>query len=156
MISLNNKKQEGFTVVELVIVFVIIGILLTLVVVTFTDIQQRNHNTSRENDIKSIASQLEAYNVNNGFYPTLTQMNNKPAGWVEANLKGLDPTALQDPQGSNQTLVSAPTAKAYSYHPTDDTGNACDDIKVNCTKFTLTATFEGTVSGATTYVKTNR
>jgi general secretion pathway protein G len=153
MISLNRKRQEGFTIVELLIVIVIIGILATLVIVTFTGIQQRARNTKRTTDINAVDSHLEAYNANNGFYPTLTQMNT--AAFLSANLKGLDPSALQDPQGSSQTLVSSPAAKSYAYQPTDDNGNACDDVTTNCTKFTLTASYEGTVNGASTYVKTS-
>ncbi len=155
MISLQRKKEEGFTIVELLIVIVIIGILATLVIITFTGIQQRARNTKRQTDINAIDSHLEAYNANAGFYPTFAQMNNNPANWVSSNLKGLDPNALQDPQGASQTVVSAPAAKAYAYQPTDDNGNACDDVTTNCTKFTLTATYEGSVNGATTYVKTS-
>ncbi|MFI5270927.1 MAG: type II secretion system protein [Candidatus Saccharimonadales bacterium] len=153
MISLNRKRQEGFTIVELLIVIVIIGILATLVIVTFTGIQQRARNTKRTTDINAIDSHLEAYNANNGFYPTLTQMNT--ASFVSGNLKGLDPSALQDPQGSSPTLVDTPAAKAYAYQPTDDNNNACDDVTTNCTKFTLTATYEGTVNNSPTYIKTS-
>jgi general secretion pathway protein G len=152
MISL-KRKESGFTIVELLIVIVIIGILATLVIVTFTGIQQRARNTKRQTDINAIDSHLEAYNADQGYYPTLTDMNTN--SWVTTNLKGLDPAALQDPQGTSQTLVSAPAAKSYAYQPTDDNGNACDDSTTMCTKFTLTATYEGTVNGASTYVKTS-
>ncbi len=152
MVSL-KRKQSGFTIVELLIVIVIIGILATLVIITFTGIQQRARNTKRQTDINAVDSHLEAFNADQGFYPTLTDMNT--ASWVSTNLKGLDPAALQDPQGSSQTLVSAPAAKSYAYQPTDDGGNACDDTATMCTKFTLTATYEGTVNGASTYVKTS-
>jgi prepilin-type N-terminal cleavage/methylation domain-containing protein len=153
MISLKGKKQAGFTVIETLIVIVIIGILVTLVVVTYTGINQRNRNMTRQTDIDAIDKQLEAYNANQGYYPTLAEMNSQ--GWVTQNLKGLNLTYLEDPQGTTEKLVSSPQAKAYAYQPTDDEGNACDDITNNCTKFTLTATFEGTVNGSPTYVKTS-
>ncbi|HSW79431.1 MAG TPA: prepilin-type N-terminal cleavage/methylation domain-containing protein [Candidatus Saccharimonadales bacterium] len=152
MVSL-KRKQSGFTIVELLIVIVIIGILATLVIITFTGIQQRARNTKRQTDINSIDSHLEAFNADNGYYPTLTNMNT--ASWVSGNLKGLDPDALKDPQGTAQTLVASPAAKSYAYQPTDDSGNACDNSATMCTKFTLTATYEGSVNGATTYVKTS-
>lgn len=152
MISL-KRKQSGFTIVELLIVIVIIGILATLVIITFTGIQQRARNTKRQTDINSVDSHLEAFNADQGYYPTLANMND--SAWVASNLKGLDPAALKDPQGSSSTLVSAPAAKAYAFQPTDDTGAACDDTTTMCTKFTLTASYEGSVNGQTTYVKTS-
>jgi prepilin-type N-terminal cleavage/methylation domain-containing protein len=150
MISL-KRKQSGFTIVELLIVIVVIGILATLVLVTFTGIQERARNTKRQTDILAVASHIEAYFADSGNYPTLANMNDPT--WVSTNLKGLDPAALEDPKGSAETLVSAPVADAYAYQPTDDNGNACDNVTTDCTKYTLTATYEGTVNGSSTYVK---
>jgi general secretion pathway protein G len=150
MISL-KRKTSGFTIVELLIVIVVIGILATIVIVTFTGVQQRARNAKRQTDINAIASHISVYYANSGNYPTLTNMNT--AAWVTTNLKGLDPAALQDPSGSSQTLVSSPAANAYAYQPNDGSGNACDDTTTLCTAYTLTATYEGTVNGASTYVK---
>jgi general secretion pathway protein G len=150
MISL-KRKQSGFTIVELLIVIVVIGILATLVIVTFTGIQQRARNTKRQTDVNAIASQVEAYYADNAKYPTLTNMND--ATFRSTNLKGFDPNALKDPKGTAQTLVGTPAANAYAYAVTDDAGNACDNTATDCTKYTLTATYEGQVNGSTTYVK---
>ncbi|HSX33266.1 MAG TPA: prepilin-type N-terminal cleavage/methylation domain-containing protein [Candidatus Saccharimonadales bacterium] len=150
MISYKGK-QKGFTIVELLIVIVVIGILATLVIVTFTGIQQRARNTKRQTDINAIASHVEAYFADNGKYPTLANMND--GTFRSTNLKGLDPSALQDPKGSAQTLVASPAANSYAYAVSDDSGNACDNSTTDCTKYTLTATYEGTVNGSTTYVK---
>jgi prepilin-type N-terminal cleavage/methylation domain-containing protein len=143
MISL-NKRQSGFTIVELLIVIVVIGILATLVIVTFSGIQQKARDTKRKTDINAIDSHVEAYYANSGNYPTLAAVND--ATWRGTNMKGLDPNALQDPKGSSQALVSAPAANGYAYEPTGCSGTATTDT---CTAFTLTATLEG--SG--TYVK---
>jgi general secretion pathway protein G len=150
MISL-KRKQGGFTIVELLIVIVVIGILATLVIVTFTGIQQRARNTKRQTDINAIASHIEAYFADNAKYPTLTDLNSST--FRSANLKGLDPEALKDPKGSAQTLVATPAASSYAYAVTDDSGNACDNSTTDCTKYTLTATYEGQVNGSSTYVK---
>ncbi len=146
-----KRKQSGFTIVELLIVIVVIGILATLVIVTFSGIQQRARNTTRQTDINAIASHIEAYYADNGRYPTLTNMNT--ASFRTANLKGLDPEALKDPKGAAQTLVAAPAANSYAYEVTDDAGAACDNSTTDCTKYTLTATYEGQVNGSSTYVK---
>jgi prepilin-type N-terminal cleavage/methylation domain-containing protein len=141
------KRQKGFTIVELLIVIVVIGILATLVIVTFTGIQQKARNTKRTTDINAINSHVEAYYAQNGYYPILANLND--ATWRSTNMKGLDPDALKDPKGSAQTLVAAPAANSYSYEVEDDAGASCATDETTCAAFTLTATLEG----GGTYVK---
>lgn len=133
-------KQQGFTIVELLIVIVVIGILAALVVTTFTGIQQRARNTERETDIKAIHGQVEAYYAQNGRYPTLANMND--ATFRSANMKGLDTEALKDPKGTAATLADADGSNVYSYEVTPST---CDNTATggDCTGYTLTATKEG-------------
>jgi general secretion pathway protein G len=141
------KLQKGFTIVELLIVIVVIGILATLVIVTFTGIQQKARNTKRQTDVNALNSHVEAFYAQNGYYPTLAHMND--ATWRGTNIKGLDPSALKDPKGSAQTLVAAPAASSYAYAVTTDTNGDCSADETTCAKFTLTATLEG----GGTYVK---
>lgn len=141
------KLQKGFTIVELLIVIVVIGILATLVIVTFTGIQQKARNTKRNTDINAIQSHLEAFYAQNGNYPTLAHMNDST--WRSTNVKGLDPAALKDPKGSASTLVASPAANSYAYAVTDDAGASCAADESTCSKYTLTATLEG----GGTYVK---
>lgn len=148
MASLRNKK--GFTIVELLIVIIVIGILATLVLVTFTGIQQSARNTQRQTDIKAVASHLETYNAKNAFYPTADDLNNVTTStWVADNLKGLDKESTRDPKGTAYTFVEGTsTSNQYGYvvTPTD-----CDNTAGNeCTGFTLTYNEEG---GTTKSVK---
>jgi len=102
MISLKNK-QSGFTIVELLIVIVVIGILAGLVITTFSGIQQKARDTERETDIKAMHGQVEAFWAQKGYYPSLTDMNT--AAFVTANLKGLDAGAFKDPKGATAHLL---------------------------------------------------
>ena len=139
-----QSKQTGFTIVELLIVIVVIGILATLVIVTFTGVQQKARNTKRQTDLVALDGHIEAFNGTNGYYPTLANMNDP--SFISANMKGLDPSALKDPTGSSATLVSTPAVGAYAYEPTP---SGCDNATTECSGFTLTATLEG----GGTYVK---
>jgi type II secretion system protein G len=74
MSSLKKVTQKGFTIVELLIVIVVIGILAALVITTYNGIQQKGRNTERTTDLKAIQGQLEAYYAQNGVYPAESQL----------------------------------------------------------------------------------
>ena len=154
MISLKNRK-EGFTIVELLIVIVVIGILALLVITTYSGIQQKARNSKRQSDVAAVQTQLEAFYQQGGYYPSLADMNS--ASWLSSNMKSLDQNALIDPSNPTQskTLVASPTAKSYSYAVTDASGASCEATDTNCAKYTLTATYEGTVNGQSTTSKSN-
>lgn len=132
-----KSKQQGFTIVELLIVIVVIGILAALVITTFTGIQQKARNTERTTDIKALHGQIEAYYAQNGFYPELADV-------TTANLKGLDAGALTDPKNGGGLLPGAGDADQYGYDVyRDAVGNACTTAAKDCNKYKLTATLEG-------------
>ncbi|HVI60836.1 MAG TPA: prepilin-type N-terminal cleavage/methylation domain-containing protein, partial [Candidatus Saccharimonadales bacterium] len=149
MISLKkrNLNSKGFTIVELLIVIVVIGILALLVITTYSGIQAKARNSKRQTDLQSVQTQLEAFFSQNGYYPSLSDMNSST--WLGDNMKSLDQNALIDPSNPTQskTLVGAPAAKSYSYAVTDSSGNSCASDDTTCAKYTLTATYEGTVNG---------
>jgi type IV pilus assembly protein PilA len=159
MISL-KKRNQGFTIVELLIVIVVIGILALLVITTYSGIQAKARNAKRQNDVASLQTQIEAFFSQNGYYPSLTDLNS--ITWRSTNMKSLDVNALVDPSSTCNPaatgaacVVAAPVAKSYSYAVKDSTGAACETTDTNCAQYTLTATYEGSVSGQTTYTKSN-
>lgn len=160
MVSL--KKQKGFTLVELLIVIIIIGILATLVIVTFTGVQAKARDSKRQTDIEAIDSHLEAFFAENSYYPTVTDLQDITAstGWVVTNMKGLDTSALSDPKSSPTataaTITStapAPGTYVYSYETTGCTTTSASAPGTNeCATFVLTAELE---SGGTFVKKSN-
>ena len=60
------KKQTGFTIVELLIVIVVIGILAAITIVAFNGIQDRANDTAVQSDLASIAKKLEIYKATVG------------------------------------------------------------------------------------------
>ena len=140
------RKQKGFTIVELLIVIVVIGILATLVIVTFTGVQQKARDSQRQTDINAVDAHLEAFYAENGYYPTLADLQD--SAFLTASMKGLDPAALVDPKGG--TIAAATTASAYGYATVGCTTTSASSATNACTSFTLTATLEsgGTFSKA--------
>ena len=153
--SLKKRNYKGFTIVELLIVIVVIGILALLVITTYSGIQAKARNAKRQSDIAALQTQLEAFYSQNGYYPSLTDMNTP--SWLSANMTSLDQEALIDPSNPTQskTLVATPTAKSYSYAVTNSSGGSCESDDTTCAEYTLTATYEGTVNGSSTYSKSN-
>ena len=64
-----SKYQSGFTIVELLIVIVIIGILAAITIVAFNGIQQRARDSQRSSDVGVITKALELYYIDNGAFP---------------------------------------------------------------------------------------
>jgi prepilin-type N-terminal cleavage/methylation domain-containing protein len=66
--------QKGFTIVELLIVIVVIGILAALVMNTFSSAQAKARNTQTISAVQSYAKALIAYGADKGKYPTQTNV----------------------------------------------------------------------------------
>jgi prepilin-type N-terminal cleavage/methylation domain-containing protein len=146
-----RHNHQGFTLIELLILVVIVGILGTLVATTYSGIQTKNRNNQRQTSIKQVQSELEAYYAQNSMYPTLAQLND--SGWLAKNMKDLNTNDLRDPSwsknvkacaaGDTSMLIATTAAKCYTYQVTGPEAAACDNTKVTCAQYTLTAMLEG-------------
>jgi prepilin-type N-terminal cleavage/methylation domain-containing protein len=71
------KDQKGFTIVELLIVIVVIGILAAITIVAFNGIQNRGKATSAQSLASGIAKKVEVYNTDpdtTGYPSTLADL----------------------------------------------------------------------------------
>ena len=66
-------KQLGFTLIEIIVVVVIIGILATFVAPKFLGRTDDARITKAKNDIVALESALELYKLDNYTYPTTDQ-----------------------------------------------------------------------------------
>jgi len=62
------RKNEGFTLIELMIVVAIIGILAAIAIPQFSAYRTRSFNSAAEADIRNAATAQEAYYVDNQTY----------------------------------------------------------------------------------------
>ena len=68
--------KRGFTIVELLVVIVVIGVLATITIVSYTGIASRATNAAMQSDLSNASQQLKLYQVVNGVYPTGLNVNN--------------------------------------------------------------------------------
>jgi prepilin-type N-terminal cleavage/methylation domain-containing protein len=64
-----KHKQYGFTIVELLIVIVVIGILAAISIVAYSGIQQRARDARIDAALTQVKSTIEMYKIDNGAYP---------------------------------------------------------------------------------------
>lgn len=67
-----NKNRNGFTIVELLIVIVVIAILAAISVVAYNGIQQRSQNTARIANGNAAIKLINAYTAAYGVFPSTT------------------------------------------------------------------------------------
>lgn len=146
-----KTRSQGFTVIELLLVIVILCVLGALVALTASGVQAKNRNGARQSQIDTIKGQLESYYAQTDTYPTFANLND--GAWRGRKLPKLKTSALQDPHWTKKTpgcslnetvqLASQPLANCFSYQVTSADGSSCDNAKTPCSHYTLTATLEG-------------
>jgi len=68
----SDRKERGFTIVELLVVIVVIGILAAITIVSYTGITARANTSKAQSNAQSIQSVAEVYFTENNTYPSLT------------------------------------------------------------------------------------
>jgi prepilin-type N-terminal cleavage/methylation domain-containing protein len=66
----SRLAPSGFTIVELLIVIVVIGILAAITIVAYNGIQARANAVTLQADLSNAAKKLKLYQVDYGYYPT--------------------------------------------------------------------------------------
>lgn len=64
-----RKNKTGFTIVELIIVIAVIGVLASISLIAFTNVQNRARDTQRLADIDKLVKNIEIYLVRNDRLP---------------------------------------------------------------------------------------
>jgi prepilin-type N-terminal cleavage/methylation domain-containing protein len=71
--NINSKqKDSGFTIVELLVVIVVIGILAAITIVSYAGVTARANGSKALSNAQTIVSVAEAINADNSNYPTTT------------------------------------------------------------------------------------
>lgn len=100
-------KQQGFTLIEIMVVVVILGILAAIIVPRIADEPDKARVVKAKQDIRVLESALQAYRLDNFYYPSTQQgleaLVQKPSSEPPAkNWKsgGYMPRLPKDPWGN--------------------------------------------------------
>ena len=100
------RKNEGFTLIELMIVIAIIGILAAIAIPQFSAYRTRSYNSAAEADLRNAATAQEAYYVDTQKYVAT------PTSLLGATYGFYTSTGVNVPAGSANTQQYTMT----SYH----------------------------------------
>lgn len=67
---LKNNINHGFTIVELLVVIVVIGVLAAISIVAYNGIQERAHIASAQSDLRSLGTAMQLHQAEHGSLPT--------------------------------------------------------------------------------------
>lgn len=104
---IKTTKLRGFTIVELLIVIVVIGILAAITIVAYNGIQSRATAAKTVSDITAVNKAVQLYYADNGSYPN-TSSAWSGIGGQSNYVPGLVPTYIS-------ALPSQPTITSTVY-----------------------------------------
>jgi Tfp pilus assembly protein PilE len=138
-----TNNQTGYSAIELVLLSVIVIILASILLASYSGIRIRERNNTRISDIKTIQQNLEIFYARSGFYPSLIEMNSP--SWTLANIKQIPRSDLVDPSSKTgiQLFTANSTKTNFGYNVNSSTGIACNNKTVACSQYVLAATLEG-------------
>ncbi len=139
----NHLNPKGFTLIELMVVLVILGVLASLIVPRIMSRPEEARRVKAKIDIQSLETALKLYNLDNGDYPSTEQglqalieppsVGTLPRSWREGGYleKGRLP---KDPWG-NEYIYLSPGSRGdfdiISYGADGETGGEGKDVDIS-------------------------
>jgi len=137
------RKQTGFTLIEIMVVMVILGLLVAVVAPNILGRGEEARIGVAKTQIRNIANSLDLYKLDNFNYPSTEQgldaLVNEPSGSPEAknwSKDGYLPSVPVDPWGNEYQYVSPGSEgpyDLYSFGPDGKEGGSDEgeDISVH-------------------------
>lgn len=119
----NRKKQRGFTLIEIMVVVIIIGVLGALIVPNVMGRANDARVSAAKSDITALANALELYQLDNNQVPSTDQgldaLVSKPSGAPEPrkwNAGGYIKRLPKDPWGNDYLYLSPGADNSYDLY----------------------------------------
>src|SRR3954464_2455781 len=121
------NSQQGFSLIELMIVVAIIGIIAAIAIPYLNQARQASQSASAINSLRTINSAQAAYRQATGQYGTLTQLGN--ASYIN------DPNLRSGRKSEYMFAVTNPTDQDYEANadPVVDPNNVFQHYYINAT-----------------------
>lgn len=133
------RKHTGFTLIEVMVTIVVLIIIASIAVVSFTQTQKESRDSARKSSITNIASALENYYEKNGEYPSCATLSGD--GSTVAGLLGVTADTLVAPMADDGVTNSIKcdnssqnSSDIYVY--TGDSSSQCQSGN-SCQEWTL-------------------
>ena len=114
------KKHAGFTLIEVIVVLVILGILASIVAPNVIGNVDKSRVVKAKQDIRSLESALQMYRVDNFRYPTTDQglqaLVDKPADAKNWQKGGYIPKLPKDPWQNEYQYISPGESGDYDIY----------------------------------------
>ena len=143
MVKKISNNQNGYSIIELIFLSVIVIVLASVLISASSGIRIRERNNTRIADIKTLQLNLEIFYARNGFYPSLVEIN--IPHWTAENMKQVPATDFVDPSSKTniQVFTTTSTKTNFGYNVSSSSGATCNNKTVACSQYILTATLEG-------------
>lgn len=108
------KSKKAFTIIELLLVIVIIGVLATIITISYIGINEKASIATLQLDLNNSAKQLKLYNVDFGYYPASLSETESGSGRYCPPEQDADKYCLKFTESNEFYEYSRPSNNAFT------------------------------------------
>ena len=114
------QSESGFTLVELLVVMLILGLLAAIAIPAFFNQRTKAQDSEAKSTAKTAQTALETY---------ATDHNGEYTGATQAELKQIEPTLSSATSGANAITTLTVTDASYTITVTSESGNTFSIVR---------------------------